>query len=63
MKTAKYTDPQTLYRVWMAPWLFPVEVGCRSFPVWITLSSLGIVGNNTELQCCKLQKEHPAGYG
>ena len=48
LKTAKYTDLQTLCkeRGWQT-WLFQVEVGCRDFPaqsVWTTLSSLGIVG-------------------
>ena len=42
MKKAKYTDPHILCKEcgWQS-WLFPVEVGCRGFPVWITLSIVG----------------------
>ena len=45
MKKAKYTDPHTLCKEcgWQTC-LFPEEVGCRGFPVWVTLSSLYIEG-------------------
>ena len=51
MKKVKYTDPQTLCKEcgWQT-WLFLVEVVCRCFPVWITLSSFGIVGNRAAVK-------------
>ena len=44
-------------------WLFQIEVGCRVFPVWITLSSIGIVGKQLQWKHSdKLHKELPAYY-